>query len=58
MCAALGRGRALSVTHGLSQPFPATRRAAKGAFIAGNAIGYVYEDMQGALDLLFQTSCC
>ena len=49
----IGRGRALSVAHGFSQLFTATRRAAKEAFIAGNAIGYVYEKMQEALDFYY-----
>ena len=32
--------------------FPATRGAAE-AFIAGNAIGYVYEETQEALDFCY-----
>lgn len=49
----IGHGRAPSVTHGLSQLFPTMRRAAEEAFIAGNAIRYVYEEMQEALDFYY-----
>ena len=49
----IGRGRAPSVTHGLSQLFPTTRRVAEEVFISGNAIKYVYEEMQEALDFYY-----